>query len=184
MAWNHGPAGTGAGRLPNLRAIVAVCDDWGIGREGSLLVRNPADMRHFKEATWGHAVVMGRRTLQGLPGGRALPGRRNIVLTRGRALAGRDDVEVARSVEEALGLGGDDLAWVLGGGDVYRALLPRCSEALVTRNRCTLPADTFFPDLDADPGWRVAWSTDVDGDGEPLATPDGIAFEFVNYQHV
>lgn len=171
----------GARPLPNVRAIVAACDDWGIGHRGALLVRNPADMRHFKRQTTGHIVIMGRRTLESLPGGRPLPERRNVVLTRGHSLDERPGLEVAHSVEEALGLVGDELAWVVGGDAVYRALLPHCSETLVTRNHCTLPADAFFPDLDADPGWRVSWSADVDDEGRPLATPDGIPFEFVNY---
>lgn len=69
-----------------LKAIVAVCDDWGIGRDGDMVVANRADMRHFVNKTKGHPVVMGRKTLESFPGGRPLKDRRNIVLTRDPAL--------------------------------------------------------------------------------------------------
>ena len=62
-------------------AIVAVDEKWGIGRDNALLFNLPADLKRFKELTSGHTVLMGRRTLQSLPGGRGLPNRRNIVLT-------------------------------------------------------------------------------------------------------
>ena len=65
-----------------LSAIVAVCDDWGIGLDGGMIVENREDLRHFVACTTGHAVIMGRRTLESLPGGRPLKNRRNVVLTR------------------------------------------------------------------------------------------------------
>ena len=65
-----------------LKAIVAVCDDWGIGRAGDMVVANRADMRHFVRCTKGRPVIMGRKTLESFPGGRPLKDRRNIVLTR------------------------------------------------------------------------------------------------------
>ena len=65
-----------------LSAIVAVCDDWGIGCEGDMVVSNRADMRHFVACTKGHPVIMGRKTLLSFPGGRPLKNRRNILLPR------------------------------------------------------------------------------------------------------
>lgn len=76
-----------------LKAIVAVCDDWGIGRDGDMVVSNRADMRHFVNKTKGHPVIMGRKTLESFPGGRPLKDRRNIVLTRDEAFSR----EVSRS---------------------------------------------------------------------------------------
>lgn len=167
--------------LPNLFAIVAACDDWGIGLDGGMLVENRADMRHFVATTTGHTVLMGRRTLESFPGGRALKNRRNVVLTRNASFS-REDVETAASLEEALTLvAADDEVWVIGGGKVYREALPLCSRAVVTRNRCVRPADTFFPDLDADPAWRVCERVSTDKKGDPLVTPEGVPFEFVNY---
>lgn len=168
--------------LPNLFAIVAACDDWGIGRDGGMLVENRADMRHFVACTTGHTVLMGRRTLESFPGGRPLKNRRNVVVTRDASFA-REGVEVVHDLEEALELvAGDAQVWVVGGGQVYRSLVPLCSRAVITKNHCVRPADTYFPDLDADPTWHVSERRDRDDTGEPLVTPEGIPFEFVTYE--
>ena len=164
-----------------LKAIVAVCDDWGIGRDGDMLVANRADMRHFVRCTMGHAVIMGRKTLESFPGGKPLKNRRNIVLTRDASFA-RAGVEVVHSVEEALAaVAGEDEAWVIGGAEVYRQFLPRCTEAVVTKNRCTRPADAFFPNLDEDPAWRIA-ATDGGHVVEPGEGDAGMAYDFVTYE--
>ena len=164
-----------------LKAIVAVCDDWGIGRAGDMVVANRADMRHFVRCTKGHAVIMGRKTLESFPGGRPLKDRRNIVLTRDATFA-REGVEVVHSVDEALAaVAGEDEAWVIGGAEVYRQLLPACSEAVVTKNHCVRSADVFFPNLDEDPAWRVAATNGgyvvAAGEGD-----EGVAYDFVTYE--
>ena len=161
-----------------LSAIVAVCDDWGIGLDGGMIVENREDMRHFVACTTGHPVIMGRRTLESLPGGRPLKNRRNVVLTRDASFS-PDGVEVAHSVEEALGaVAGEEEAWVIGGGQVYELLLPHCVEAVVTRNHCVRPSDTRFPNLDARPDWRLA---EVREGG---VTPDGVPFDFAIYHRI
>ncbi len=127
-----------------LSAIVAVCDDWGIGCEGDMVVSNRADMRHFVACTKGCPVIMGRKTLLSFPGGRPLKNRRNIVLTRDESFA-PEGVDVVHSVDEALSAVADELvAWVIGGGDVYRQFLPYCVEAEVTHNHCVHPVDTVL----------------------------------------
>ena len=164
-----------------LKAIVAVCDDWGIGRAGDMVVANRADMRHFVRCTKGHAVIMGRKTLESFPGGRPLKDRRNIVLTRDAAFE-REGVEVVHSVDEALAaVAGEDEAWVIGGAEVYRQLLPLCSEVVVTKNHCVREADAYFPNLDEDPAWRVA-STDGGYVIEPGEGDAGVAYEFLTYE--
>ncbi len=161
--------------IPNLYAIVAVCDDWGIGLDGDMLVRNREDMRSFVRHTKGHTVIMGRKTLESFPDAKPLVERRNIVISRDATYA-PEGVEMARSLGEALDLSrDDDEAWVIGGGQIYQALLPLCSRAVVTRNHCVLPADTFFPNLDADPTWKAA---EVTPGG---TTKSGIEFDFVTY---
>ena len=158
-----------------LSAIVAVCDDWGIGLDGGMVVENREDMRHFVSCTTGHPVIMGRRTLESFPGGRPLKNRRNIVLTRDLSFS-REGVEDVHSVEEALAaVANEDEAWVIGGDQVYRQLLPHCARAVVTRNHCVRRVDTWFPNLDEDPAWEV---TDVREGG---TTPEGVTFEFVTY---
>lgn len=166
-----------------LKAIVAVCDDWGIGRDGDMVVANRADMRHFVNKTKGHPVVMGRKTLESFPGGRPLKDRRNIVLTRDPAFE-REGIEVVHSVEEALAAVADeDVAWVIGGGAVYEQFLPHCIEAEVTRNHVIRDVDTFFPNLDDNPEWEA-----VDHQGECVVGEGqgdvGLRYEFVTYRRV
>ena len=167
--------------LPNLNVIVAVCDDWGIGIGGDMLVDNRADMRHFVRHTKGHTVLMGRKTLESFPGGQPLKGRRNVVITRDPDFA-REGVDVAHSVDEALAMVEDDPeVWLIGGGMIYRELLPLCTRAEITKNHCVRPADTFFPNLDEDSTWHVADCASRNDEGNPLVTPEGIPFEFVTY---
>lgn len=161
-----------------LSAIVAVCDDWGIGLDGGMVVENREDMRHFVACTTGHPVIMGRRTLESFPGGRPLRNRRNVVLTRDASFS-TVGVEVVHSVDEALDAVADEgEAWVIGGGQVYGLLLPHCVEAVVTRNHCVRPSDTRFPNLDARPDWRLA---EVRDGG---VTPDGVPFDFATYRRL
>lgn len=167
----------------NIHVIVAVCDDWGIGADGGMVVANRVDMRHFVEKTTGHTVLMGRRTLESFPGGRALKNRRNVVLTRDPLFV-RAGVEPVRTLEEALTtVACDDEVWIVGGGRVYEELLPYASEAVVTKNHCLRNSDTFFPNLDDDPEWEVATASDTyeiaEGEGDA-----GVQFEFVTYRRV
>ncbi len=164
-----------------IKAIVAVCDDWGIGRDGDMVVSNRADMRHFVSKTRGCPVIMGRKTLESFPGGRPLKDRRNIVLTRDGSFE-REGVEVVHSVEEALAAVADEeVAWVIGGGAVYEQFLAHCVEAEITHNHVIREVDTRFPDLSRDPAWHVARRSDVHtierGQGD-----EGLAFEFVTYR--
>jgi dihydrofolate reductase len=146
-----------------------------------MLVDNRADMRHFVRHTKGHTVLMGRKTLESFPGGQPLKGRRNVVITRDPGFA-REGVDVAHSIDDALAMVADDPeVWLIGGGMIYRELLPLCTRAEITKNHCVHPADTFFPNLDEDPTWHVASSAARDDEGNPLVTPEGIPFEFVTY---
>lgn len=138
-----------------MNMIVCVDAHWGIGNRGELLVSIPADKRMFKERTMGGVVLGGRRTMEGLPGGTTLSGRTNIILTHKQDYAYGDAV-VAHSLEEALEILGDYPSrdvYIIGGGDVYRAFLPYCDTAYVTKVDYAYQADTFFPNLDEDPDW-------------------------------
>lgn len=95
-----------------MQAIVAVSQSWGIGKDGHLLFRISADLQRFKALTTGHTVIMGRKTLESLPGGRGLPNRRNLVLTRQKRFI-PDRAEAVHSLEELLALAGSD-AFVIG----------------------------------------------------------------------
>ena len=155
-----------------MQAIVAVSQSWGIGKGGDLLFRLPSDLRRFKAMTTGHTVIMGRKTLDSLPGGKGLPHRRNLVLSRQSDFA-PDRAEVIHSVEDILKTAEDD-AFVIGGQQMYEQLLPYCARVYVTKVLSDPEADAFFPDLDKLPGWKVASA------GEML-TENGLSFQYVEY---
>ena len=141
-----------------MRAIVNADKNWGIGFRNQLLVHIPSDMRFFREKTTGNVVVMGRKTLESLPGGRPLADRDNIILSRDPSLKVKG-AAVVHSVEELLQLLADvdtDRVYVIGGEEIYRLLLPYCDTAYVTRVDYVYQADAFFPDLDRMPEWELA----------------------------
>lgn len=153
-----------------MNAIVCADRNWGIGREGALLVRIPEDLRRFKALTTGHAVILGRKTLATFPGGRPLPGRRNLVLSRDPEFQ-PEGVEVFRGLDALLKAAAPE-DFVIGGAEVYRQLLPYCGRVYVTRLDEAYPADAFFPDLDACHGWRLV-STEPGGPGFRYDTYEG-----------
>ena len=159
-----------------MNAIVAVSTSWGIGKGNDLLFHIREDMRRFRALTSGGTVIMGRKTLDSMPGGRALPKRRNIVITRDPGFA-REGVEVAHSPEEALALvAGEDSerVWVIGGGEIYKSLLPHCKRCYVTRVYAAPDCDTFFPNLDTMVNWSILRSEAILSDGE-------LDYQFVDY---
>ena len=139
----------------DLELVVAADADWGIGKNGTQTLVVPEDRRHFREVTGRGTVIVGRKTLADFPGGRPLKNRRNIVLTRDSSFA-VEGAETAHSVEEALEkCRQDERVFVIGGESVYRALLPYCRRAHVTRIFARAENDAFFPALDTLPGWRL-----------------------------
>ena len=157
-----------------MELIVAVYDDWGIGCEGTQPVALSADRKFFRETTRGAMVIVGRKTLADFPGGKPLPGRVNVVLTRGSNEI--EDVIVCHSPEEAVKEAQKaQRAMVIGGGSIYRQMLPYCDTAYVTKVHCAPKSDTFFPNLDEDPRWTMA---EVLQSGEE----NGIAYEMCLYR--
>lgn len=128
--------------------IVAIGADGSIGAGGDLAFHIGADMKHFKATTMGKPVIMGRKTFESLPGG-ALPGRRNIVVTRNASFTA-PDIETAPSLEAALNLVRDaDEAMIIGGAQIYAQALPLADKLYVTRiDARRQDADTFFPAID------------------------------------
>ena len=138
-----------------MRLIVAVYADWGIGKDGTQPVALSADRKFFREITRGATVIVGRRTTEDFPGQKPLPGRINVALTRscmeipGFTMCGSPEqaAELAQKAGRAM---------VIGGGSIYRQMLPLCDTAYVTKVHCTPESDTFFPNLDEDPRWYPA----------------------------
>lgn len=142
--------------------IAAIADHLAIGRRGDLSFHISADLRHFKELTLGHTVVMGRKTFESLPKG-ALPGRKNIVVTRNRSWEAPDTFR-ANSLEEAIQLAGDDSeVFIIGGGEIYRQAFPLADRLQITRIFASDPqADTFFPPYED--CWHIVNSSPVETD--------------------
>ena len=138
-----------------MELIVAVYDDWGIGKDGTQPIALSADRKFFRETTRGSLVIAGRRTIDDFPGRKPLPGRVNAALTRQtNEIPG---FILCHSPEQVLELANKhDRAFVIGGGSVYRQLLPYCDRAYVTRVHATPESDTFFPKLDHDSQWYLA----------------------------
>ncbi len=157
-----------------MELIVAVYDDWGIGRDGDQPIALSADRKFFRRTTAGSAVIVGRKTISTFPGGAPLPKRRNILLTRQKLEF--PGFERASSPEEAMELCKNEArTFVIGGGTVYRELLPLCDKAYITKVHVTPQSDTFFPNLDALPEWEC---TGVLEQGEE----NGISYEMLLYQ--
>ncbi len=130
-----------------IHAIVAVDENWAIGRQGDLLCHLPADMRHFKQVTMGYSIVMGRKTFESFPR-RPLPGRQNIVITRNAGWQ-YPGVTVVHSVEEAIAAAETDTVYIIGGAQVYELALPLVEVLHLTVIHARwASADAFFPALD------------------------------------
>ena len=146
----------------DVNLIVAVDSNWAIGKENKLLVSIPQDMKFFRETTKGKVVAMGRKTLESFPGGQPLKNRVNVVLTTDKNYKVKDTVivhSVEEMVEELKKYNSEDV-YVIGGESIYRQLLPYCTKAYVTKIDHAYDADTYFPNLDADPEWEMTKISD------------------------
>ena len=124
-------------------AIVAVYADWGIGAKGTQPLVIPADRRRFRELTMGAAVIVGRRTLDDFPGGRPLPGRENLVLTRQNIVI--EGAQVVHSPAEAAAAAAQyDRCFVIGGDSVFRQMFPHLTRVYVTKIDAAPHSDVFF----------------------------------------
>ena len=159
-----------------MELIVAVYEDWGIGKDGTQPIALTADRKFFRETTKGAMVIVGRRTIEDFPGQKPLPGRINVALTRANAEI--PGFTVCHSPEEAMELAKTaQRAMVIGGGSIYTQLLPYCDTAYITKVHATPESDTFFPNLDADPAWRMEG---VLQSGEE----NGVTYEMCLYKRV
>ena len=157
-----------------MELIVAVYDDWGIGCEGTQPVALSVDRKFFREMTKGAMVIAGRRTIGDFPGKKPLPGRINVALTRTQqeipgftvCTSPEEAVELAKTAQRAM---------VIGGGSVYRQMLPYCDTAYITKVHTVIPCDTYFPNLDEMEDWYIAESM-MSGE------ENGIGYEMLLYK--
>lgn len=150
---------------------------WGIGRDGQLLCRISADLKRFARLTTGQVVIYGRKTLATFPGGRPLKNRENWILSTDTGLT-VEGARVFHAVPDLLAAcreaEGRQL-WVIGGASVYSALLPYCTTACLTRTFVQAEADTFFPDLDALPGWFCVEESEI-------FEENGLRYQYADYR--
>ena len=157
--------------------IVAADNKWGIGKDGGLLAHLPSDLKYFKEHTTGKVVVMGRKTLESLPGKKGLPNRTNYVLT------GNPDYRAERCIvvnsedellEELSKYDADDVM-LIGGGAMYNKYYKLCNRLYVTKMDAELGADTFIVNFDEDPDFEMT------SESEPVSE-NGVTFRFTVYE--
>ncbi len=163
------PVGQGTTRI---YLVAAIARNGVIGAGGKLPWRLPQDLKHFKQLTLGHPVIMGRRTWESL--GKPLPGRENIVISRKPGFEA-SGAGVAQSLEAAVALcTGEAVAFVIGGAEIYAAALPLADGLVLTEIEQDFEGDTRFPDWDRG-AWRVAQKV-------THASKEGVRFSYVRYE--
>ena len=155
--------------------IVAVSEDWGIGKDNELLWHISEDLKRFKRLTSGNTVIMGKRTWESLPR-RPLPGRMNIVLTDNPDETIKDAV-TAYSLQDALDKGEKDKEiFIIGGGSIYRQFIPLADRLFITHVHRKAPADIYFPEIDLGI-WEITEKEEFKSDGE-----NGIPYTYTIYE--
>lgn len=161
-----------------ITAIAAVSRNWGIGRDNDLLYNIPEDKKFFRRTTLEHTVIMGRKNLLSLPNGKPFKDRDNVVLSRNKDFH-PEGVTVLGSVEEAVSYaeneGGE--VFIVGGGSVYKEMLPFCGKALITKIDGMPDADVFFPNLDELPEWKLTEESEEQ-------EYEGVKYKFCTYERI
>lgn len=132
-----------------INIAVAISSNHAIGKDNQLLWHLPNDLKHFKEITSGHPIIMGRKTFESI--GRALPNRTNIIITRDRNYQA-DKIEIVHSLNEAIDLAKkiDSEIFVIGGGEIFREAMEITDKIYLTIVHHEFEGDTFFPEIDED----------------------------------
>jgi dihydrofolate reductase len=134
--------------MSKISIIAAIADNYAIGKSNNLPWHLPADLKHFKQLTTGHAVVMGKRTFESLTNG-PLPNRKNIVLTSIMSEGVNEGYFEADSLEDALFLcEHEEMVFIMGGATVYKQCIDKVDYMYITWVHHKFSADTFFPDID------------------------------------
>ena len=164
--------------------LFAVDENWGIGYKGDLLVKISEDLKRFKKMTTENIIIMGRKTFESLPDGKALPNRINIVMTRDKDYSCCDDIIVVNSTEELLEKlkelnPNDEMQhFLIGGANICRSLMPYCTKAYITKvYKAFEKVDTVLPNLDEDDTWKIVDTSDIHTQGN-------IEYKYVEYSRV
>lgn len=160
-----------------MKTIVAVDNNWGIGKEGGLLVHLPGDLNYFKEKTLGKVVVMGRTTFESLPGRKPLKNRVNIVLSRNPEFEPEGCIKCKSMGELFKTLESYDMedVFIIGGADIYKQFSPYCSGHLVTKINAVFNADKYFENLDLRDDLVIVAESEVQKE-------NGVEYRFTEYK--
>jgi dihydrofolate reductase len=147
-------------------SIIAALDEKnGIGLKGKLPWHISKDLKRFKSLTLGHCVIMGRKTFESI--GKALPNRKNIVITKQSGISAKN-VSIVNSLEEALEKAGKGEVFIIGGGEVFKQAIGKADKLYLTKVQGDFKCDTFFPDYS---GFRQI--------SEQKGESDGVKYSFV-----
>jgi len=144
--------------------IVAIAENYAIGKDNDLLWHISKDLKRFKELTKGHYIVMGKRTYYSLPV-RPLPHRTSLIITD---VAGEviDNCLMAYSIEDAVAkMDNEDENFIIGGGSIYKQFMPLADKLYITRVHKKFEADTFFPEISLNE-WKLIEKVDVNDDSQ------------------
>lgn len=162
-----------------MNLIAAVDNNWAIGKNNQLLVSIPADMNFFRTQTTGKVVVMGRKTLETFPNGQPLKNRTNIVLTHDTGYQVKDAIVVysLKELREELKKYPSEDIYVIGGESIYRQLVDECDVAHITKIDFSFSADTYFPNLDEKPEWKITQTSEEQ-------TYFDLIYHFLKYERI
>jgi len=157
-------------------AVVAIAENNAIGKDNELLWYLPTDLKHFKSITKGHTIVMGRKTFDSI--GKPLPHRRNIVITRAKALE-IEGAEVVNTIAQALELCSDEEeVFIVGGAEIYKLAMPATDRIYLTTVHRSFEGDAYFPEINMDL-WKVTAEEKHEADEK-----NNIAFTFSTLERV
>ncbi len=160
--------------MAQLTIIVATDNRGGIGIRNTLPWRLPEDLAHFKRTTSGHPIIMGRKTFDSI--GRALPNRRNIVITRNPTWS-HEGVEVVDSIQNAIALTSEADAFIIGGAQIYAEALPHTRRLIITEIKQHFDCDAFFPAI-SKTQWKEVAREQVHSNSNDLD------YAFVTYERI
>lgn len=159
-----------------MKIIVAADNNWGIGKDNNLLTYIPDDLKYFKDKTLGKVVVMGRKTLESLPGKKPLPGRTNIVLTTDKEYdAGCIVCNSQEQLFKELEKYDSNDVYIIGGAKVYADMMEKCDTYFITKIFSTFDADRHFENLDERHDIELVWESNIQ-------EYNGLQYKFTEYR--
>lgn len=163
--------------------LFSVDNNWNVGYKGDLLYKIPEDLKRFRRFTTGHIIIMGRKTFESLPEGKALPNRKNIIITRKKDY-NRPNTTVVNTIDELfqtlqeINPNGEMKNFMIGGGNIANQLIAYCHKAYITKIFKSFEnADASLHNLDQDDEWEIYKETDIYTDGD-------VKYQYVNYKRI